>query len=108
MAFEDADFIKLNLPDGVSFAINGLTMSLDEVITAALDEAGSREGALAMLFTMLESDHLQSETLGKYSYTRWGMRGSDYWRLQASSAAISNNPPNVQLRPPVEMRRVWP
>lgn len=99
MAFSDSDFVKLNLPDGVSFDINGTGLSLDDAITASLDETGSRFLCLAQLFTMLESDHLQSEKIKYYSYSKWGLRGSDYWRLQASGAGMDGTPPNVIMRP---------
>lgn len=100
---ETATFIKLMLPSGVSFSKNGITLTLDEVIEGVLDQVDdSQELALAMLFEMLESDHLQSETIGKYSYTRWAMKGSVYWRLQAASAQLDTGSavPNVQLRGP--------
>lgn len=101
MAFADSDFVKLNLPEGTSFTRNGVTISVADAVTNALDEAGSREGALVILFTMLEADHLKSETIGKYSYERWGMRGSDYWRLQSASISMSGSDaaPNVTFRP---------
>jgi hypothetical protein len=106
--FTDSDFIKLNLPNGVSFSINSVSMTLDQAVSNALAEGNTRAGALVILFTMLESDHLQSETMGKYSYTKYGMRGSDYWRMQAVSASIDGAAPNVQLRPSISAQRVWP
>lgn len=99
------------LPDGVSFSRNGVTVTVAGLIADVLarsDVNGVKELALAMLFQMLEADHLQSETIGKYSYQKWGMRGSDYWRLQAASITLSNTPPNVALRPSMGPRVVWP
>lgn len=110
----DSDFIALNLPAGVSFSRNGVIVAvvglIDDVMTLP-EVNGVKELALAILFQMLESDHLKSETIGKYSYDKWGMRGSDYWRLQAASVAMTNTPPNVALRPlrPASCgRTVWP
>jgi hypothetical protein len=99
MAFEDADFIAMTLPTGVTFSRNGTTMSVADAITEALDEAGSREGALALLFKFLEADQFQSETIGRYSYTRWNMLGSAYWAIQAAAASVGSDTPNVIMRP---------
>jgi hypothetical protein len=87
MAFSDSDFVKLNLPAGASFNINVVVMTVDTAVTNALADGGGRAAALAILWGMLESDNVQSETIGKYSYMKWKMRGSDFWRLQAVSAS---------------------
>lgn len=97
-SYSDSDFVKLNLPPGVNFAINGVTLSLDDMVTASLAETGSRFGALAQLYAMIESDQLQSETIGRYSYTKWKMSGSDYWRLQALSDSSAFAAPSVVPR----------
>jgi len=99
MAFTDSDFVAMNLPPGVTFAINGVTMTVASAIQNALDEKGTRAGALGMLYAMLESDNLQSETIGKYSYTKYQMRGSDYWKLQDAGSGMDATPPNVPIRP---------
>jgi hypothetical protein len=99
MAFSDIDFVKLNLPGGTSFEQNGVSLSLDDAIANALAEAGSRAGALAMLFRMLENDQFKSETIGKYSYERWNMAGSEYWALQAAAGSPAGGAPSVILRP---------
>jgi hypothetical protein len=101
MAFTDAQFVAMNLPAGASFSRNGITMTAADAITAALDEANdSRAGALVILFLMLEADHLQSESLGAYSYSRYQMRGSDYWRIQQmADVSGAESAPNVVMRP---------
>lgn len=108
MSFTDSEFIALNLPPGVNFSYNGVTRTLTNAIADALEESGnSRELALAELFTFLESDNVQSETIGKYSYQKWKMRGSDWWRMQAAAGSMDSSQPNVAIRPNLLRRWGW-
>jgi hypothetical protein len=68
----------------------------------ALEEIGGNKFlALAWIYEALESDQFQSETIGKYSYQRWKMRGSDRWKMKAATAALAglDGAPDVALRP---------
>jgi len=91
--------VMVNLPPNVGLTINGVTITATGVL--ALPEVnGSVPLALWWIFRALESDNMQSETIGKYSYSKWKMKASDYWKLQASSDAMSDTAPDVLLRPP--------
>ena len=106
MPFTDQQFVTMALPQGVNFNINGISMSVATAVQNALDEQGSREMALSQLFQILESDHTQSQEMDQYSYKKWNMRGSDYWRIQANSSSVDANQPNVTIRP-TTIRNWW-
>lgn len=100
-AFTDTDFIALNLPDGFSFNKNGVIRPLADGIAGILampQVNGVKELALATIYQMIEDQQFKSETIGRYSYMRDGMKQSDYWRLQAAGSQLSAQAPGVIVR----------
>lgn len=99
----DSELILINLPNGTApdgvFEINGVFFTPDDILDLP-EVNGSVPRALAYIFRCLESDQKRAESIGKYSYEKYLMRGSDYWNLQAASASLGAAAPNVALRPP--------
>lgn len=72
----EIDWVKLRLPDLNSnpfraiLTKNGLALTVDQLISDSIDEAGSKESGLSSLLDVMASMQLfDSETIGDYSYS---------------------------------------
>jgi hypothetical protein len=101
----DAQFVALQLPglaDPVVY--NGVTIPLAQYLQNWIDTAGSREGALYIIFQGLAAQQpLVREKMGEYEYQKQTSMtfkdARDYWLQQAVALGYSD---------PKMAPRVWP
>lgn len=97
---EMKDWIAARLPSAITFKKNGLTVTLDQMVTTALSqENGSKELALASLWDVIASDQLYDTFIDgdKTRAKALAQQKAEYWRSVAAAGGTKRGIANVPI-----------
>ena len=100
----DQQFVSLAIPTlpGGQLIKNGVVVTASQLVSNALETAGTKEGAIALIFRMLMSDDLLlSEKLDQYEYEKRTGKSFEDWAFYWEGLDRANLYTNTDIAPTV-------